>query len=149
MLVACQPMSLRVFAIAAVVSVVTGAVFWLVPSVRADIRRIHTEFLVIQLEQSYAASIRSGRTPVVSSREFLSLVPTWTIDWNSCELRDGAMHDGWGNAVQVHVDGSRINIRSAGPDQRYHTPDDILGQLVRSHATTLPVGALVPGGLGG
>jgi len=71
---------------------------------------------------------------VRSDREFLALVPGWRIDWNSCKYRDGTIIDAWGTPAQVRVDPAKILLRSAGPDRRFDTGDDLRVDVANSAA---------------
>jgi len=99
---------------------------WMVSRhVERTILATHTDFLFTQLHQSYGQHVASGNPAVRSEREFFALMPRWGIDWNSCEFRDGTIFDGWGTAVEIRVGPAAVELRSAGPDRSFNTPDDI------------------------
>src|SRR5687768_9226559 len=103
-----------------------AAAGWMVlRQVERTILATHTRFLFDQLHQSYGHHVARGNPAVRSEREFLALIPGWGIDWNSCEFRDGTIFDGWGTAVEIRVDPAAVELRSAGPDRSFNTPDDI------------------------
>lgn len=121
--------------IAVVVCAVTLA-FWLAARQLAGptIERTHTGFLFTQFDQAYADVLRAGKPPVASEASFRELIPTWTIDWNSCEFRDGVVIDSWGTAIQIRVDSPVIRFRSAGPDRQFSTSDDVVREIGKGSA---------------
>ena len=98
------------------------------------IARTHTEFLFSQFGQAYADALRAGKPPVASEASFRALIPTWTIDWNSCEFRDGVVIDSWGMPIQIRVDSPVIQLRSAGPDRQFSTSDDVVREIGKGPA---------------
>lgn len=99
-----------------------------------DVRRAHTGFLLAQFDQSYSDFLRGGNDPAASEQSFRELIATWTIDWNSCEFRNGTAFDSWGTAIEIRTDAPAIHLRSAGPDRRFGTSDDIARQIGRGPA---------------
>lgn len=87
--------------------------------------KTHTAFLFGQLEDAYRASIRSGQAPAADQQEFLKRIPQGTIDWNSCRLQDQVLYDSWNTPVEIRVNPSQMQLRSAGPDRSFDTGDDI------------------------
>jgi hypothetical protein len=126
---------MRWIAIAVGVCAVTlGAWFAARQLAGPTIRRTHTEFLFTQFDQAYADFLRARNAPAGSQAAFYGLVSTWQIDWNSCEFRDGQVVDSWGTPVQTQAEPSTIRLRSAGPDRRFNTPDDIEKELGKGPA---------------
>lgn len=93
------------------------------------IRDTHTSFLFAQMDDSYVRFLRAGNKPVASEQSFRQLVSTWAIDWNSCKLRDEIIFDSWGTPIQIRTESPMIHLRSAGPDRRFDTPDDIAREI--------------------
>jgi hypothetical protein len=89
------------------------------------IQRTHTNFLFQQLDQFYQRTVTSGQQRATSSQEFIDRIPQWPIDWNSCDFRDRTIYDGWDTPAEIQVDASSINLRSAGIDRLFNTPDDL------------------------
>jgi hypothetical protein len=98
------------------------------------IRRTHTESLFNQFDQAYADVIRAGNEPIASEASLRELIPTWRIDWNSCEFRDGMVFDPWGTAIQIRIDSPTVHLRSAGPDRQFGTPDDVAREIGKGPA---------------
>ncbi|MFA6564242.1 MAG: hypothetical protein WCV00_20235 [Verrucomicrobiia bacterium] len=106
--------------------------------VEPTVLRTHTTFLLAQLNHSYCDSFASGHVPVESEKAFLDLIPQWSIDWNSCQFRNGIIFDSWSTAMKIHVDAASIYLRSAGPDRCFNTPDDIEVRFPNHNRTPLP-----------
>jgi hypothetical protein len=84
------------------------------------------------VDHSYRDYLAKGNTAAASPLELLALIPRWNIDWNSCEFRDGVILDSWGTPAEVGVDPATIHLRSAGPDRRFNTADDIAATIPNS-----------------
>ena len=98
------------------------------------IARTHTDFLFTQFDQAYADVLRARKQPVASEASFRELISTWTIDWNSCEFRDGVVIDSWGTAIQIRDDSPVIQLRSGGPDRQFSTSDDVVREIGKGPA---------------
>lgn len=116
--------------VSAAVAVWLGARHFVGP----EIRETHTKFLFAQLDDSYSRFIRTGNKPVASEQSFRDLVAAWTIDWNSCELRDGIIFDSWGTPIQIRTESLTVHLRSAGPDRQFGTRDDIARSIGKGPA---------------
>ena len=93
-------------------------------------RHVHTGALLNQLEAAYRQSLNNGAPPATSAEAFVALTDGWNIDWNSCRRQDGALIDGWGNKVQITFQPESVDLRAAGPDREYQTPDDLTVSII-------------------
>jgi hypothetical protein len=93
----------------------------LAPSIRVT----HTDFLLQQLRGSYLSAVASGQPRARSEQTFLDGIVHEAIDWNSCRFHDGVAYDSWDVPLKVCVESASIHLRSAGPDQKFDTEDDL------------------------
>lgn len=62
-------------------------------------------------------------------RELIPLLEPQVIDWNSCAIEGNEIRDGWGRVVELLVEPAAVWLRSAGPDGRFGTTDDIVERI--------------------
>jgi hypothetical protein len=94
-----------------------------------SIRVTHTGFLLDQLKGTYLGAVASSQPRARSDQTFLDGIPDEAIDWNSCRFDDGVPYGSWGIPLKVSVQSTRIHLRSAGPDQKFDTEDDLAVEM--------------------
>ncbi|MEI6715484.1 MAG: hypothetical protein WCO60_17130 [Verrucomicrobiota bacterium] len=83
---------------------------------------------------TYLQAARSPARPAIGFNEDLlktltdrSILGDAAIPKNHPAIRDGRLIDRWGTPWQVHpISGDFIQLRSAGPDHRLYTDDDLI-----------------------
>ncbi len=93
--------------------------------------RAHTEFLLWQIENEFAAD--PGEQIPSERGELPHLLRDSNIDWNSCSLHSAGITDSWGNELEITYLQSLEAwlFRSAGQDGVFLTRDDISNVLRR------------------
>gem|GEM_PF-5215586 len=99
------------------------------PHLRSSIRVTHTGFLLEQLKGTYLSAVASGQPRARSDQTFLDGIPHEAIDWNSCRFHEGVAYDSWDVPLKVRVESASIHLRSAGPDQKFDTEDDLAVEM--------------------
>jgi hypothetical protein len=89
---------------------------------RKGVHRTQTDFLLNQINEVAATS-----NLVRTQSELIQLLEKSHIDWNSCKLTSSEVLDSWGNPLLFDFGGipDQFEMRSAGPDGRMNTKDDI------------------------
>lgn len=104
------------------IAAVASLVFPLFLNARKQANRTHTHFLLNQINE-----VAATPTLVRTKPELIQLLKQSNIDWNSCRLTAGEVLDSWGTPVHFDFGGipNRFEMKSAGPDKRMNTNDDI------------------------
>ena len=86
--------------------------------------RVHTGFLSAQIRDE--ESLPMG---ISSMTELVGYLSARRLDWNSCELEDDLILDGWGQIVRfTDMDGG-FGLHSRGVDGIFDTDDDIVMEI--------------------
>lgn len=96
----------------------------------SSIRVGHTSFLLQQLEGNYLSSVASGQPRARSAQMFIDGIAHESMDWNSCRFHEGVLYDSWNVPLKVSVESVAIHLRSAGPDKKFGTADDIAVEML-------------------
>lgn len=109
-------------ALAALVS--TGA-FNLISRLGSVSREQHTKFVLAQISdqlEKLAAVDFPG-----NSSELMNTLKSASIDWNSCQLGEMDILDGWGQPIQLILNptSGQWTFQSAGKDRKLGSEDDL------------------------
>jgi hypothetical protein len=93
------------------------------------IRWSSTKCLFTQFDLAYRNELTAGKEPIVNKDQFWPRVQRWKIDWNSCRMERQVIYDSWKTPIVVTVQSPKIVFRSAGPDCRLMTDDDVVEEI--------------------
>jgi len=113
---------LLVGVLAALVS--TGA-FKMISRLGSTAREQHTKFVLTQISDQLER-LTAVDFPGNSS-ELMNTLKSASIDWNSCQLGEMAILDGWGQPIQLILNptSEQWTFQSAGKDRKFGSEDDL------------------------
>ena len=126
-----MPFPIPFFPIILVAALVSLAFPWFLNS-KKNVNRAQTHFLLNQINE-----VAAMPTLIRTKPEMIRLLKKSNIDRNSCKLTASEVLDSWGTPILFDFAGipDRFEIRSAGPDQRKNTNDDIHGVIQSTKPT--------------